>query len=82
MKTFKQIQQLVEILIANAHISENKEVIGSVRDNFMPLLQFNIDASTEKNAQKVLNKIAENVSHKSSCHIYLTVNTQQTKWAI
>jgi len=67
MKTFKQIQQLVEILIANAHISENKEVIGSVRDNFMPLLQFNIDASTEKNAQKVLNKIAENVSHKSSC---------------
>ena len=65
MKTIKQIKQLVETIAPNADSKENIELIDSVRDNFMPLFQFNIDASSSENAQALFNKIAENVSRKS-----------------
>ena len=65
MKTIKQIKQLVETIAPNADSKENIELIDSVRDNFMPLFQFNIDVSSSENAQALFNKIAENVSRKS-----------------
>ena len=66
MKTIKQIKQLVENIAANANSKENRELIESVRDNFMPLFQFNIDSASSENAQAVFAKIAENVGRKSS----------------
>ena len=65
MKTIKQIKQLVETIAPNADSKENIELIDSVRDNFMPLFQFNIDVSSSEKAQALFNKIAENVSRKS-----------------
>ena len=65
MKTLKQIKQLVETIAPNADSKENIELIDSVRDNFLPLFQFNIDASSSEKAQAVFSKIAENVSRKS-----------------
>ena len=65
MKTIKQIKQLVETIAPNADSKENIELIDSVRDNFMPLFQFNIDASSSENAQALFNKIAGNVSRKN-----------------
>ena len=65
MKTLKQIKQLVETIAPNADSKENIELIVSVRDNFLPLFQFNIDASSSEKAQAVFSKIAENVSRKS-----------------
>ena len=65
MKILKQIKQLVETIAPNADSKENIELIGSVRDNFLPLFQFNIDASSSEKAQAVFSKIAENVSRKS-----------------
>ena len=65
MKTLKQIKQLVETIAPNADSKENIELIDSVRDNFLPLFQFNIDASSSEKAQALFNKIAENVSRKS-----------------
>ena len=65
MKTIKQIKQLVESIAANANITDNEELIDSVRDNFLPLFQFNIDASSSENAQTVFNKIAENTIRSS-----------------
>lgn len=66
MKTIKQIKQLVENIAANANSKENRELIESVRDNFMPLFLFNIDSASSENAQAVFSKIAENVGRKSS----------------
>ena len=65
MKTIKQIKQLVETIAPNANSTENRELTDSVRDNFLPLFQFNIDASSSEKAQAVFSKIAENVSRKS-----------------
>ena len=66
MKTIKQIKQLVENIAASANSKENRELIGSVRDNFLPLFQFNIDSASSENAQAVFCKIAENIGRKSS----------------
>lgn len=65
MKTIKQIKQLVETMAPSADSEENIELIDSIRDNFLPLFQFNIDASSSEKAQALFNKIAENVSRKS-----------------
>ena len=65
MKTIKQIKQLIETIAPSADSEENIELIDSVRDNFLPLFQFNIDASSSEKAQALFNKIAENVSRKS-----------------
>lgn len=65
MKTIKQIKQLVETIAPNADSKENIELIDSLRDNFLPLFQFNIEASSSEKAQALFNKIAENVSRKS-----------------
>ena len=65
MKTIKQIKQLVETIAPNADSKENIELIDSLRDNFLPLFLFNIDASSSEKAQALFNKIAENVSRKS-----------------
>ena len=65
MKTIKQIKQLIETIAPSADSEENIELIDSVRDNFLPLFQFNIDASSSEKAQTLFSKIAENVSRKS-----------------
>lgn len=65
MKTIKQIKQLVENIAASANSKENRDLIESVRDNFMPLFQFNIESASSENAQAVFDKMAENVSRKS-----------------
>jgi hypothetical protein len=70
MKTIKQIKSLVESIIIGANSIENRELIDSVRDNFLPLFQFNIKASSSEKAQAVFNKIAEN-TFRSSYVAYL-----------
>ena len=70
MKSIKQIKQLVENIAANANNIENRELIDSVRDNFLPLFQFNIDSASSENTQAIFSKIAENVG-KSSYIPYL-----------
>ena len=66
MKTIKQIKQLVENIAASVNGTNNNELIDSVRNNFLPLFQFNMDASSSENAQILFNKIAENVNRSSS----------------
>lgn len=66
MKTICQIKQLVENIAASVNGTNNNELIDSVRNNFLPLFQFNIDASSSENAQMLFNKIAENVNRSSS----------------
>ena len=66
MKTIKQIKQLVENIAASANSSENDELINSVRNNFLPLFQFNIDLSSSEDAQLLFGKISENASRNSS----------------
>lgn len=61
MKTIKQIKQLIENI---SIVGKNDEIILAVRDNFLPLFQYNIDTSSSETAQNVFNKIAENVSSK------------------
>ncbi len=65
MKTIKQIKLLVENIVIDANSKDNNDLINSVRNNYLPLFQFNIDASSSENAQALFNKIAENVSRKS-----------------
>lgn len=66
MKTIRQIKQLVENVAANVDGKNDNELIDAVRNNFLPLFQFNMDASSSENAQIVFNKIAENVNRSSS----------------
>ena len=66
MKTIKQIKQLVENIAASVNGTNNNELIEYVRNNFLPLFQFNIDASSSENAQLLFNKVAENVNRSSS----------------
>ena len=58
MKTIKQIKQLVETIAPNADSKENIELIDSLRDNFLPLFQFNIDASSSEKAQALFIAIS------------------------
>ena len=66
MKTIKQIKQLVESIAASANTTDNKDVIESVRNHFLPLFQFNIDAVSSENANAIFNIIAENTIRSSS----------------
>lgn len=66
MKTIKQIQQFVENIAINSHDSQNEELINSIRGNFLPLFQFNMDVSSSESAQTILNKVSENVNKKCS----------------
>ena len=65
MKTIKQIKQLVEHIAVSTNGKEEIELINSVRDNFLPQFQFNIDASSSEMAQNVISQIAEKVSNAS-----------------
>lgn len=66
MKTIKQIKQLVEIFSANSDSTSNNSLPMSVRDNYIPLFQFNIEAFSSEKAQIVFGKIGENVSRRTS----------------
>lgn len=70
MKTIKQIKQLVENIAATANVTECVELIDSVRDNFLPLFQFNLNVSSSESAQDIINKVADN-AFKSSFAAYL-----------
>lgn len=64
MKTIKQIKQLIEAITTNIYDIKNVEMIDAVRNNFLPLFQFNIDASSSENAQNLFSVIAKNVGRK------------------
>lgn len=66
MKTIKQIKQLVEIFSTNSDSTSNNSLLASVRDNYIPLFQFNIEAFSSEKAQLVFEKIGENVSRRTS----------------
>lgn len=66
MKTIKQIKQLVEIFSANSDSTSNNSLLMSVRDNYIPLFQFNNEAFSSEKAQIVFGKIGENVSRRTS----------------
>ena len=65
MKTIVQIKQLVENIGLDPQNKENESLISFVRDKYLPIFQFNIDASSSESAQKVFAKTAENVSNNS-----------------
>lgn len=66
MKTIKQIKQLVEIFSTNSDSTSNNSLLTLVRDNYIPLFQFNIEAFSSEKAQLVFGKIGENVSRRTS----------------
>lgn len=66
MKTIKQIKQLLEIFSTNSDSTSNNSLLMSVRDNYIPLFQFNIEAFSSEKAQLVFGKIGENVSRRTS----------------
>ncbi len=66
MKTIKLIKQLVEIFSTNSDSTSNNSLLTSVRDNYIPLFQFNIEAFSSEKAQLVFGKIGENVSRRTS----------------
>lgn len=66
MKTIKQIKQLVEIFSTNSDSTSNNSLLTSVRDNYIPLFQFNIEALSSEKALLVFGKIGENVSRRTS----------------
>lgn len=66
METIKQIKQLVEIFSTNSDSTSNNSLLMSVRDNYIPLFQFNIEAFSSEKAQLVFGKIGENVSRRTS----------------
>ena len=70
MKTIKQVKQLVEIIAINSRSEENVELMETLRDNYLPLFQFNIDSSSSERAQAEFDIIAKNTS-KSSYVAYL-----------
>ena len=65
MKTIKQIKQLVEYIAINPKGSECEEMINTISNLFLPIFQFNIDTSSSKSAQVVVDKIADNVGKNS-----------------
>ena len=82
MKTINQIKQLIENIASDSQrvpinekgkakklklIGEEYAALGNaIRDNYLPLFQFNIDISSSEDAQAVFNKIAENTFRNSS----------------
>lgn len=90
MKTIKQIKQLVEIIATDILQSQNSEkgaqkkylekkysgMVDSIRDNYMPFLQFNIEASSTNEAQTIFATIAENV--KNACSVSFLHDGQNT----
>lgn len=62
----KTIKQLVEIFSTNSDSTSNNSLLTSVRDNYIPLFQFNIEAFSSEKAQLVFGKIGENVSRRTS----------------
>ena len=47
MKTIIQIKQLVE-MISTSTTTDNSALIETVRDSYVPLFQFNLDASSQE----------------------------------
>ena len=65
MKTIKQIKQLVECIAIDPNKKENEKLANEVRDNYLPLFQFNIDASSTESAKVSFVQIAKNVGRKT-----------------
>ena len=72
MKTTKQIKQLVESIAISCNGKINGidpaylETINTVRDKYLPFLQFNIDGVSSENAQELFRMISENVQKACS----------------
>lgn len=76
MKTIKQIKTLLEHL-ANGYTATNsilgidyykdsEEIINAVRDNYLPLFQFNIDSSSPDSMNALFHKVFDNVKGRFS----------------
>ena len=65
MKTIKQIKQLIENIASAPENRSNDELIAAVSNNFLPLFQFNLDASSSKAAENVFEKSSQNVQRQS-----------------
>ena len=65
MKTIKQIQQLAENIAAYSNNIDSVNYIDSVRDNFLPLFQFNVDVDSSEKAKAIFDKISENIFRNS-----------------
>jgi len=65
MKTIKQIKQLVEMTSVIADTTCRNKLIESVKDNYLPLFQFNLDISSSQDAQVIFSKISENVGRRT-----------------
>ena len=66
MKTIKQIKQLVEMISTIADTTGRNKLIESVKDNYLPLFQFNLDISSSQDAQVIFSKVSENVGRRTS----------------
>ena len=65
MKTIKQIKQLVENIVVGDNGSEIYELLDSVQKKYLPLFQFNIEASSSESAQIIFSKVADNTIRSS-----------------
>lgn len=80
MKTIKQIKQLVEKIASDSQrlpgnkqnkkelkiiVDEYSWAIETIRDNYLPLFQFNIDASSSEKGRAVFDTIAGNSQRKA-----------------
>lgn len=65
MKTIKQIKLLVEIITASFNDKNKIELTDTVRNNYLPLFQFNIDATSSEKAKAIFNRISENIFSNS-----------------
>lgn len=81
MKTIKQIKQLVEIFSTNSDSTSNNSLLTSVRDNYIPLFQFNIEAFSSEKAQLVLGKLEKMLVEEHLFLIYQMVYIRKTKLA-
>ena len=62
MKTIKQIQQLVQNIGLSSKSKDNKELLTVVRNKYLPLFQFNIEASSSSDAKEVFDIINKNTT--------------------
>lgn len=81
MKTIKQIKQLVEIFSTNSDSTSNNSLLTSVRDNYIPLFQFNIEAFSSEKAQLVFEKLEKMLVEEHLFLIYQMVYIRKTKLA-
>ena len=77
MKTIKQIQQLVQNIGLSSKSKDNEELLTIVRNKYLPLFQFNIEASSSSDAKGVFDFISKNTA--KGCLVPYLPDGQHTK---